>query len=426
MAELPVAAQKTLARAGAFGERAVGFARMVLATLVLARFAAIGGLGRAAGGAVDACIEIGVLVFVIGASLLLLRFRPPLAPWVMLASVALDAAGCHLALLADVLFAQDGYEGLLRMPDTAALLLILAASGARLDVRVAGVSILLNAASLAILLGVDLTVRRDAVLYGAKDIAIFGIYFVVATLFALGSARGVRAIAQETARAALVAQRARVGLRDLLRDHHDVRSSLSSARVRLEALAPRLAEADRALAAGLTADLDEVARMVGATRDRAYKEIAELDDPQPVEVAEVARSVVSVLGRRFSDVAFTLEADPLRALVVGGAQGLARVLLNVLVNAREGDGTRGATKAQVVVRKGESGRVAIEVTDDGPGFPDAVLQAPTGAFVSTKEEGSGFGMFLVASLVDASGGTLERENAAAGARVRIVLSSADE
>ena len=54
------------------------------------------------------------------------------------------------------------------------------------------------------------------------------------------------------------------------------------------------------------------------------------------------------------------------------------------------------------------------MVDDGPGFPPDVLAAAPGTFVSTKADGSGIGMFLVASVVDASGGLLERRNPARG------------
>jgi signal transduction histidine kinase len=413
-------ARGTLARAAWAGERSVSITRSVLIVLVLGRFFALGGGARAAAGQVDAIVEISVLALGLAASSALLwklgpRSRP--APrGLLFASVTLDAVLCHLALLPNALWPQGPYEGILRIPDAAAILVVLAAAGVRLDLGVAALAALLHATSASILFAVDATGRAH-ITYGEKDVAIFFIYFVVAGLFAVASARGVRGLATESARAAMIAQRARLGLRDLLRDHHDVRSTLSSAMMRTEKLASSLTGDAGAAAAELREDLDEVARLIGTTKDRAYKELAELDLPQRVVVPPVVRSVVQVVTRRFPDVRFELTSgggDALDALVVGGAQGLARVLLNVLVNAREGDGTRGATRVAVHVARGASAVVTIRVVDDGPGFPADVLAAAPGTFVSTKADGSGIGMFLVASVVEASGGLLERRNAARG------------
>jgi signal transduction histidine kinase len=421
--------QTTLARGAWFGERAISVARLGLVAFVLARHLFIGGAASALAGHADALIGIGTLGVGVVASALVLRGlgkTPRAVPRRLLfASVTLDAALCHLALLPNALWPEAGYEGLLRMPDTAAILIVLATAGVRLDAGVAAAATALHAVGTATLLAVDHVVGRPQLTYGGKEVAIFSIYFVVVGVFALGSARGMRVLATESARAALAARRARLGLRELLQDHHDVRSALSSAMMRADRLAPQLGgDADASTAAaGLRADLDEVARLVGATRDRAYKELAELDAPQPADVAKVARSVVDVLTRRFPDVTFALDcaAERLDASVVGGPQGLSRVLLNLLVNAREGDGTRGATHVALSVGR-RDGAVHVIVTDDGPGFPAAVLGARPGAFVSTKEEGSGIGMFLVASVVDASGGSVERANRdAGGAEVRVSL-----
>ena len=419
--------QTTLARGAWFGERAISVARLGLVVFVLARLLFIGGAASALSGHADALIGVATLGAGVVASVLVLRGlgkTPRAVPRRLLfASVTLDAALCHLALLPNALWPEAGYEGLLRMPDTAAILIVLATAGVRLDAGVAAAATALHAAGTATLLAVDHFVGLPQVTYGGKEVAIFSIYFVVVAVFALGSARGMRVLATESARAALAARRARLGLRELLRDHHDVRSALTSAMMRAERLAPELSGDCAATATGLRADLDEVARLVGATRDRAYKELAELDAPQPADVAAVARSVVVVLGRRFPDVSFAVESDAerLEAMIVGGPQGLSRVLLNLLVNAREGDGTRGATRVRLALSR-RDGAVHLRVTDDGPGFPAEVLSARPGAFVSTKEDGSGIGMFLVASVVDASGGTLARANGeAGGAEVHVSL-----
>jgi two-component system C4-dicarboxylate transport sensor histidine kinase DctB len=97
-----------------------------------------------------------------------------------------------------------------------------------------------------------------------------------------------------------------------------------------------------------------------------------------------------------------------------------------VINACEGRGARGAGSVDVVVEwDGPTGDVSIQVRDDGPGFPDEVLAAPVTAFVTTKPRGSGLGLYTAERLVNASGGSLRRENApGGGAVVTVVLAAA--
>jgi signal transduction histidine kinase len=101
-----------------------------------------------------------------------------------------------------------------------------------------------------------------------------------------------------------------------------------------------------------------------------------------------------------------------------------RVIENLVVNSAEA----GANKILVVVSCVDD-RASIVVLDDGPGFPDVVLEGPREG-LSLKECGRGIGLAGVAVNIEQSGGTLELGNLEdrADARVRICwpLSSLDE
>lgn len=116
--------------------------------------------------------------------------------------------------------------------------------------------------------------------------------------------------------------------------------------------------------------------------------------------------------------------DDVEALVLGGPVGCRRILESILLNACEGDGTRAAQR--VVVSASISpytGQVTLEFRDDGPGFPPQVLAAPVEGLLTTKEgRQNGLGLYSASSMLTASGGGLERENAGpSGARVLIRL-----
>jgi signal transduction histidine kinase len=143
-----------------------------------------------------------------------------------------------------------------------------------------------------------------------------------------------------------------------------------------------------------------------------------------VDVGEAAREVVERLGRRFPAVVLALRIDErVDAEVAGGAAIVRRLLLNLVSNACEGDGDRGAMHVDVTVRADRPCGVArIDIVDDGPGFPDDVLRAHQGETCSTKADGSGFGLTIALTLVQASGGTLTLANGpAGGAMVALTL-----
>src|SRR5690606_9380135 len=78
--------------------------------------------------------------------------------------------------------------------------------------------------------------------------------------------------------------------------------------------------------------------------------------------------------------------------VAGGRAGLARVLTNLLTNARKGNGWRGASR--VVVRAERVGKtITLVVEDDGPGLGEGA--------------GPGVGLASVHGIARASGGSVE-------------------
>lgn len=76
------------------------------------------------------------------------------------------------------------------------------------------------------------------------------------------------------------------------------------------------------------------------------------------------------------------------------------VVTNLVTNALEVTGGKGPL--DVSLRR-ENGLVALRVADRGPGLPSGDVFA---AFFSTKASGTGLGLWLVRSLVEAAGGTI--------------------
>ncbi|HEX8434199.1 HAMP domain-containing sensor histidine kinase [Archangium sp.] len=147
-------------------------------------------------------------------------------------------------------------------------------------------------------------------------------------------------------------------------------------------------------------------------------------EPENVDIVPVLESVRTTLGWRFPDVRIQVKVEGSAcALVRGGVTTMRRVVENLVLNACEGNGERGAAKVDITARtEPYSGRLELLIADDGPGFPAEKLEAPIEGLSTTKPNGTGLGLYTSECLIRASGGTLERGNRpAGGAQLRILL-----
>ena len=108
---------------------------------------------------------------------------------------------------------------------------------------------------------------------------------------------------------------------------------------------------------------------------------------------------------------------------------LQQVILNLVVNAIEamsgpGDGPRELT---VVSGGSEPGDVFVEVRDSGPGLDPAALDHVFDSFYTTKPSGTGMGLAICRSIVEAHGGRISAAaNEPQGAVFRFTLPLADD
>lgn len=91
------------------------------------------------------------------------------------------------------------------------------------------------------------------------------------------------------------------------------------------------------------------------------------------------------------------------AKVALDGNAMSRVFVNLLQNALEA----APLGAHVVITSSASvGRVGVEVTDDGPGVPDAVRARLFEPYFTTKSSGTGLGLAICRRLVEAHGGSI--------------------
>lgn len=87
---------------------------------------------------------------------------------------------------------------------------------------------------------------------------------------------------------------------------------------------------------------------------------------------------------------------------------IRQMLLNLILNSVQ---ALGNAEGSVVIAASRNGRqVRMSVQDDGPGFPQEMLQGQIRAFATRRETGTGLGLVVVRRLVEDLGGKLDLSN----------------
>lgn len=136
-----------------------------------------------------------------------------------------------------------------------------------------------------------------------------------------------------------------------------------------------------------------------------------IEPPMVVEGAvQFARDYLECI--HAAEMIFIQEVDPLFRLT-GDPAAWERVLVNLFLNAAEA----GARRVEVTARGGE-----LVIRDDGRGIPEDLLPRIFQPHVSTKTILSGLGLYVVQSIVEQHGGTVQAVNLpGGGAEFRISL-----
>ena len=161
----------------------------------------------------------------------------------------------------------------------------------------------------------------------------------------------------------------------------------------------------------LTAIRDD-ARRAGEIILRAHRLVRKQPvAPEPVDAARVAREVLAFTRVRLRHAGVEARLDCAAALprVLADPVQLYQALLNLVVNAidaTEGN-PPGAPRTLAIAAEGEDGGVRIRVTDSGHGADDETLARMAQTFHTTKARGTGLGLLVTRSLVEAHGGRLD-------------------
>ena len=198
---------------------------------------------------------------------------------------------------------------------------------------------------------------------------------------------------------------------------HEVRNPLSSVRLDLQMAREEIGEAEG-----------------GVFVDRALRSVERLDRTV-TGALRIARSgrverrdidLVPVLEGALHGAEGALEARGIRVvrdptvpeslLLRGDAAALEQVFLNLLLNSAQAAGGVVRLSMETV---GDD--VVVTVRDDGPGIPGEIGNRVFEPFFTTREDGTGLGLAMARTIVEAHGGRIEVVDVPAGAAFRLRL-----
>jgi PAS domain S-box-containing protein len=112
------------------------------------------------------------------------------------------------------------------------------------------------------------------------------------------------------------------------------------------------------------------------------------------------------------EIEVTAEVDSDTGQVWGDPVQILQVLLNLAINSFEAMTAVPSDARCLAIHAGcdGNGDILVSMRDSGPGFPSGMVEQLFEPFFSTKAEGTGMGLAIARSIVEAHGGTLSGEN----------------
>ena len=201
---------------------------------------------------------------------------------------------------------------------------------------------------------------------------------------------------------------------------HEVKNPLSGIRGAAQLLEENLGHADRELTRLICDEADRIVALVD--RKEVFSDRRPLDRGS-VNIHEVLNRVRLAAQSGFArHVHFVETYDPSLPPVYGNRDALIQAFLNLVKNAAEAVPPQGgeiqvSTSYQHGVRLAVAGTNArlhlplvVEVADNGEGIPEDLRPHLFDPFVTTKHNGTGLGLALVAKVIDDHGGVIEFES----------------
>jgi two-component system sensor kinase FixL len=204
---------------------------------------------------------------------------------------------------------------------------------------------------------------------------------------------------------------------------HEINNPLVPIRINLELMLEDIEAGNPVSAQDVSESLNSVtriARIIERLQQFTRKRGEEAPDMEPLSLSSVLEGVLA-LSRAFlrqSNINIETKLDN-SAYIYGNRDQLEQVFLNIILNAQAAMENGGKL---TIESKLKGKKVELRFNDTGHGIPADMLEKIFDPFVSTKENGSGLGLFISHNIIDNHSGQIQAEsNSGKGASFILTL-----